>query len=223
MRTAHRRTVLELVIRGVRNQRGNERAAGMKIAFRRRTKTQFRSLGEGQGLRLPRLCLLGACLLGLWLLGLWLLGVRGSGELAAQERGGFYDPLRLEALLQLGRESGLDEAQLRKLTIVDGGRTIAVWEYLQQQKAQGRGRQTRHDRWRGRTYRLPQDVFAALRDEEAADLRQLRAAPFSLEAGAQAGTKPSRGSPASDQRQSAALRPPASLQQPSSSSPATER
>ena len=87
---------------------------------------------------------------------------------------GFYDLQELIRLIEIARESGFTEAQVREITIEDQGRVINAWEYLQEIQARRAAEEARLRERESRVYLTVQDVVADLMQMEDDDLHRLR-------------------------------------------------
>ena len=93
-------------------------------------------------------------------------GVSAQGQEERKE--GFYDVEELKRLLEVARESGFTEKELREITIEDGGKVINVWDYLKEVERRRRARAAKllptlrgevdAARGRGDPFLLPRDL-----------------------------------------------------------------
>ncbi len=139
---------------------------------------------------------------GLALLGAALLlsgGVFGPDTAFAQLRKGFYDVVELRRLLEVARESGFSEKELREITIEDNGEFIKaarkagfsakelsmmtvegnekklnVWGYLQVLEIRKKLADDRLKAQRTKVYLTVQDLFADMKKKDPEDLTKLR-------------------------------------------------
>ena len=104
------------------------------------------------------------------------LGLLAAAPALTQEERaeGFRNVEELKRLLEVARESGFSEQELREITIEDNGKIINVWEYLEEVERQKRLAAERRKAQREKVYYTVQDIFADLDKEEPADLTQLR-------------------------------------------------
>lgn len=87
---------------------------------------------------------------------------------------GFYDLQELIRLIEIARESGFSEEQIREITIEDQGRVINAWEYLQEIQARRAAEEQRIRERESRVYLTVQDVVDDLIKMEDEDLHKLR-------------------------------------------------
>ncbi len=87
---------------------------------------------------------------------------------------GFYDLQELIRLIEIARESGFTEQQIREITIEDQGRVINAWEYLQEIQARRAAEEQRIRERESRVYLTVQDVVDDLIKMEHEDLHKLR-------------------------------------------------
>lgn len=114
-------------------------------------------------------------LLALLALGAALGLLAAAPALTQEERGeGFRNVEELKRLLEVARESGFSEQELREITIEDDGEVINVWEYLEELERQKRLAAERRKAEREKVYFTVQDIFADLDKAEPADLTRLR-------------------------------------------------
>jgi DNA-binding transcriptional MerR regulator len=124
-----------------------------------------------------------------------------AGTLAAQapQREGFYDIEELRRLLEVARESGFTEQELREITIEDDGGFVKaareagfseeeisrmtadgdptrlnVWGYLQVIEKRKKLAAEKLKAQREKVYLTVQDIFAEMEKNEPADLTKLR-------------------------------------------------
>jgi len=114
-------------------------------------------------------------LLALLALGAALGLLAAAPALTQEERSeGFRNVEELKRLLEVARESGFSEQELREITIEDDGEVINVWEYLEELERQKRLAAERRKAEREKVYFTVQDIFADLDKAEPADLTRLR-------------------------------------------------
>jgi hypothetical protein len=141
--------------------------------------------------RIPRAAVIGVLLPALWLaLALPALPLPAMAQGAAQGDAaeklnldalqqedlnqGFYDLQELIRLIEIARESGFSEEQIREITIEDQGRVINAWEYLKEIQARRAAEEQRIREQESRVYLTVQDVVEDLMKMEQKDLHQLR-------------------------------------------------
>ncbi len=109
------------------------------------------------------------------LLGLAAAGA-SSGAAQAQEekREGFYNVEELKRLLEVARESGFTEKELREITVEDGDKVINVWDFLKEYERKKRERAARLKAQKEKVYLTVQDVVEDLEKEQPKDLSRLR-------------------------------------------------
>lgn len=110
----------------------------------------------------------------LWVIltcGLVFLGGSAGGE---EKIRGFYNVIELRRLLEVARESGFSEAEVRKITIEDNGKLINAWEYLQELEREKRMAEEKLRDDLARRFLTIPDVFERLKEDEEADLNKIR-------------------------------------------------
>lgn len=123
----------------------------------------------------------------------------GAAPLSAQQKKAFYDVVELRRLLEVARESGFSEQELREITIEDNGDFIKaarkagfsekelttmtaagdetrlnIWGYLQVLEARKKLADDRLKAQRSKVYLTVQDLFAEMRKKNQDDLTELR-------------------------------------------------
>ena len=111
---------------------------------------------------------------------LGMLGAIGAVFPVASQTGGNPAPRRelidqLQRLIDVAREAGLTDAEIRQITIEDSaGNVINALEYLQAAEQQKQAELARRTAEENRVYLTPRDVFKELRQREREDLDQLK-------------------------------------------------
>ena len=112
-----------------------------------------------------------------------LLGLAATlGLLAAapaltqeQRKKGFLDVVELKRLLEVAREAGFSNKEMREITIEDDeGKIINVWAYLEEVERLKRLKAKQRKAQEEKVYLTVQDVYAELKKDEPADLTRLR-------------------------------------------------
>ncbi len=109
------------------------------------------------------------------LLGLAAAGASPGAAYAQEEkREGFYNVEELKRLLEVARESGFTEKELREITVEDGDKVINVWDFLKEYERKKRERAARLKAQKEKVYLTVQDVVEDLEKEQPKDLSRLR-------------------------------------------------
>lgn len=109
------------------------------------------------------------------LLGLAAAGASPGAAYAQDEkREGFYNVEELKRLLEVARESGFTEKELREITVEDGDKVINVWDFLKEYERKKRERAARLKAQQEKVYLTVQDVVEDLEKEQPKDLTRLR-------------------------------------------------
>ncbi len=94
---------------------------------------------------------------------------------AQEVRGkGFYDVEELRRLLEVAREAGFSEQELREITIEDEGKVINVWQYLQELERKKREAAARLKAQQEKVYLTVQEQLEELKKDDPEDLTRLR-------------------------------------------------
>ena len=80
----------------------------------------------------------------------------------------------LRRLLDVARESGFSEEEVRKITVEYLGEVINVWEFLATLEKQQADKLASDKAMREKPYHTVQDVFADLEQGQSDDLKKLR-------------------------------------------------
>jgi len=96
------------------------------------------------------------------------------GSVEAPPREGFLDLQELIRLLEVAKESGFTEEQLKDITVEDEGRLINAWEYVQEQRRKAEATAKARQERESRVYLTVKDVVKELMELEPKDLRKLR-------------------------------------------------
>ncbi len=92
---------------------------------------------------------------------------------------GAYDLDELRRLLEIARESGFSDEEVKKITVEDeSGNVINAWEYLQALERKRREEEARLAEIRSRVYLTPKDVHKELDSSQPEDLTDLRGKLF---------------------------------------------
>ena len=109
------------------------------------------------------------------LLGLAAAGASpGAAHAQEEKREGFYNVEELKRLLEVARESGFTEKELREITVEDGDKVINVWDFLKEYERKKRERAARLKAQKEKVYLTVQDVVEDLEKEQPKDLSRLR-------------------------------------------------
>ena len=106
-----------------------------------------------------------------------LMGLAVAAPVRTQEaeNEGFRDVVELKRLLEVAREAGFSEKEMREITIEDdNGNVINVWKYLEEVERKKRLEAEKRKAQEEKVYLTVQDVFEELEKGEPADLTQLR-------------------------------------------------
>ena len=104
-----------------------------------------------------------------------VLGLLAAATALTQEKKGFRDVVELKRLLEVAREAGFSDKEMREITIEDDeGKIINVWAYLEEverlKRLEARQRKAQEEK----VYLTVQDVYTELKKDEPADLTRLR-------------------------------------------------
>ena len=104
-----------------------------------------------------------------------VLGLLAAATALTQEKKGFRDVVELKRLLEVAREAGFSDKEMREITIEDDeGKIINVWAYLEEVERlkllEARQRKAQEEK----VYLTVQDVYTELKKDEPADLTRLR-------------------------------------------------
>jgi DNA-binding transcriptional MerR regulator len=103
------------------------------------------------------------------------LAEQGVGKGPALRIEGDYDIQELRRLIDVARESGFTEAQIREIVIEDeNGNVVNAWEFLQAYERRRREREALLAAQRARVYLAPQDILKELDETKHQDLDALR-------------------------------------------------
>ena len=80
----------------------------------------------------------------------------------------------LRRLLDVARESGFTEDEVRKITVEYNGEVINVWEFLARLEEEKAQKEARDKAMREKPYHTVQDVFQDLEKGQPKDLEKLR-------------------------------------------------
>ncbi len=109
------------------------------------------------------------------LLGLAAAGASpGAAQAQDEKQEGFYNVEELKRLLEVARESGFTEKELREITVEDGDKVINVWDFLKEYERKKRERAARLKAQQEKVYLTVQDVVEDLEKEQPKDLTRLR-------------------------------------------------
>jgi DNA-binding transcriptional MerR regulator len=88
---------------------------------------------------------------------------------------GPYDVEELKRLIQIARESGFSDEQIREITVEDeAGNTINAYEFLQAYEKAQKAEAARIAAEQSKVYLAPQDITRELDKKQPKDLEQLR-------------------------------------------------
>ena len=103
------------------------------------------------------------------------LGLLAAAPALTQEQKGFSNVVELKRLLEVAREAGFSDKEMREITIEDGkGNVFNVWAYLEEVERLKRLEAEKLKAQKEKVYLTVQDVFTDLKKEEPADLSRLR-------------------------------------------------
>ena len=105
------------------------------------------------------------------------LGLLAAAPALTQDepKKGFLDVVELKRLLEVAREAGFSDKEMREITIEDdNGKIINVWAYLEEVERLKRLEAAKRKAEKEKVYLTVQDVFADLKKDEPADLTRLR-------------------------------------------------
>jgi hypothetical protein len=98
-----------------------------------------------------------------------------EGTEAVPELVGAYDIEELRRLIELARESGFSEEQVRQITVEDvNGNVINAWAFLKAHERRQKRRTERLAAEDSKVYLSPKDVIQELDEKQAQDLDRLR-------------------------------------------------
>ena len=104
-----------------------------------------------------------------------LLTLPTSGLLAQDTRlDNFYSIDDLKRLIQVARESGFTESEIREITIEFNGELINAWDFLQEMERQRLEAQRRVAEEEAKQFLTIQDIFADLDTNDQQETTQLR-------------------------------------------------
>jgi hypothetical protein len=110
-----------------------------------------------------------------WLLLALAIPLVGTAALGQEKRKeGFYNIEELKRLLEVARESGFTEKEMREITIEDGGKVINVWDFLKEMERKKRERAAKDKAQQEKVYLTVQDVFEEMEKDLPKDLSKLR-------------------------------------------------
>ncbi len=88
---------------------------------------------------------------------------------------GEYDIEELKRLIEMARETGFTEAEIREITVEDeAGNIVNALEFLEAHQRRQREQAEREAAQRAKVYLSPQDILAELDDRQNDDLDALR-------------------------------------------------
>ncbi|MBI4082930.1 MAG: hypothetical protein HY423_10005 [Candidatus Lambdaproteobacteria bacterium] len=90
----------------------------------------------------------------------------------------FQDAERLQRLLDVAKEAGFTDEQIKSITVEDESRLIRAWEHIQEQKLQRERLEKAKAEREKRVYLTVQDVFNELLAADPEDLKKLRDSLF---------------------------------------------
>lgn len=103
------------------------------------------------------------------------LGLLAAAPALTQEQKGFRNVVELKRLLEVAREAGFSDKEMREITIEDDeGKIINVWAYLEEVERLKRLKARQRKAQEEKVYLTVQDVYADLKKDEPADLTRLR-------------------------------------------------
>ena len=109
---------------------------------------------------------------------LWVLAFPwGVGVLQAESPKTVYEAVNvkeLRRLLDVARESGFSEDEVRKITVEFQGEIINVWDFLAMLEKRKQDKLDADKAMREKPYHTVQDVFQDLEKEQPKDLERLR-------------------------------------------------
>ena len=85
-----------------------------------------------------------------------------------------YDIRELERLIQIARESGFTEEEVKKITIEAEGQVINAWEFLEARRRAQKEAEEEARRLASKQYLTVKDVFDELDEKHEKDLQTLR-------------------------------------------------
>jgi hypothetical protein len=98
-----------------------------------------------------------------------------EGTEAVPELVGEYDIEELRRLIELARESGFSDEQVRQITVEDvNGNVINAWAFLKAHERRQKRRTERLTAEQSKVYLSPKDVIRELDEKQAQDLDRLR-------------------------------------------------
>jgi DNA-binding transcriptional MerR regulator len=106
-----------------------------------------------------------------------VLGLMVAAPVQTQqvEQEGFRDVVELRRLMEVAREAGFSDEEMREITIEDDeGNIINVWKYLEEVERKKRLEAEKRKAQQEKIYLTVQDVFTELQKDEPDDLTRLR-------------------------------------------------
>lgn len=135
----------------------------------------FRALRRIRAALRPRALLLAASLFGLAAWGTGQQLQAQSGPVTIPKIQGEYDLEELKRLLEIARESGFSEEQIRKITVEDDeGNVVIAWKFIQEIERRRKAEADRVAAEKSRVYLTPRDVFDELDGQQKGDINRLR-------------------------------------------------
>ncbi|MCZ6473965.1 MAG: hypothetical protein O6934_11045 [SAR324 cluster bacterium] len=101
-----------------------------------------------------------------------LAGTAAQGQ--EEKKEGFYNVEELKRLLEVARESGFTEKEMREITIEDGDKVINVWDFLKELERKKRERAAKTKAQQEKVYLTVQDVIDEMEKDLPMDLSKLR-------------------------------------------------
>lgn len=106
-----------------------------------------------------------------------VLGLMVAAPVQTQqvEQEGFRNIVELRRLMEVAREAGFSDEEMREITIEDDeGNVVNVWKYLEEVERKKRLEAEKRKAQKEKIYLTVQDVFTELKKDEPADLTRLR-------------------------------------------------
>lgn len=106
-----------------------------------------------------------------------VLGLMVAAPVQSQqvEQEGFRNVVELRRLMEVAREAGFSDEEMREITIEDNeGNIVNVWKYLEEIERKKRLEAEKRKAQEEKIYLTVQDVFTELKKDEPADLTRLR-------------------------------------------------
>lgn len=106
-----------------------------------------------------------------------VLGLMVAAPVQSQqvEQEGFRNIVELRRLMEVAREAGFSDEEMREITIEDNeGNIVNVWKYLEEIERKKRLEAEKRKAQEEKIYLTVQDVFTELKKDEPADLTRLR-------------------------------------------------